>query len=83
MIEKWLYYWLFGIWTIWNNINNNRYTDMITQTQIENQIWLQTEENVRFTQFKTTGGANENFTNIILKENEIKKKIIIFDYFII
>ena len=49
---------------------------MITSTQIRNQNCLQTEKKVRFKQFTTTGGASETFTNLTLKENGIKKKII-------
>jgi hypothetical protein len=49
---------------------------MITSTQIRNQNCLQIEKKVRFKQFTTTGGANENLKNLILKENLIKKKII-------
>ena len=42
---------------------------MYTRKQIANQKWLQTEKKVSFKQFTTTGGANENFTNLKLKEN--------------
>ena len=58
---------------------------ILTITDI--QIWLHKHKmKVRFVyrqrkrwdlnNFTTTGGASETFTNLILKENEIKKKII-------
>ena len=44
---------------------------MYTSNQFANQKCLQTEKKVSFKQFKTIRGANENFTNLIIKENEI------------
>ena len=49
---------------------------MYTSKQFANQKCLQTEKKVSFKQFKTTGGANETFLNLKLKENKNEKKII-------
>ena len=47
---------------MWNNINNNRYTDIITNTQIGNQI--RDREKWDLNNLQTTGGASESFSNL-------------------
>ena len=42
---------------------------MYTSKQIADQKCLQTEKKVSFNKLQTTGGASENFTNLIIKEN--------------
>ena len=64
--------WLDLIYTtnvIWKTVYNKHSKQICIQSEI--RIDYKLKKKVSFKQFKTTGGANENFTNLIIKENEI------------